>query len=886
MPVMNKIYYKVCLIVLFFSTSFSLFSQSVGINNSGALPAPSAILDVNSTTKGILIPRIVDQPTINAIVNPAIGLMVYNLASNCVEYNYTGTAAGWLNIACPCTVPPGPTGVISPAYPANTDVCLTTAGQTLTVPVDVGAIDYFWTVPSIVGTWSGQGGTTITVATYTAVGSGTFSVTADNNCGASSPPSTFTVNVFSGNPIATALAINPNTLNICGTSTYTVSITGLGNYDNINWSAPSSICSPGVVSAANAANGGNGATTLVLAGGTGGSGVVQATISNPCNSIAVATATINCSAAIPSGTLSQAFTNYCTTAGSDLVTYSAADYNTIVWSAPATICSPAVVTTANTANASTISLSGGTGGTGVVTCALTNYCGTTTLTTPTDTAFNGPPTATITAGYPTAMCTNANNTITLTGAANYNQIVWSAPATITNPVYVTSAKNTTSLTLRFGTGGTGVVSVTLYNTCGSITLTTSNITVSTFGNPGGALGAPNPGLTLCSTTAGSIAITGATNYTAINWGATSTNVTSAANIATAANNTTLTLSGGAGGNGQVSVTLTNACGGSRTLTSGTFSVTTGPPTGISLTAATNSPCSPDLVTINGLGNYTTIVWSVTGGTNICSAAVVAAANAANGGNGATSLTLSGGTGGVGTVTAVISNGCSSITLTTANITYTVPVITIEDGPHEIQNPATTIAIAGANANEIILISLSGGNGGGGGVGVKVDGNNATQLLNSSAGNANILLYGYVTNTVGPHNVVVTWGNMGNTYSIAQATSFKGFCGAPTLAGNVQTTTGNARTTVTSPNITPTTANSYLFGMYCIYTNAAAGIITWTNAAQLPGSPYHVNSGGRQYDYSFGGATDAAVAPINLRATDTQGGAANPDAVLIFSDINP
>lgn len=58
----------------------SLNGQNVAINNSNAAPDPSAILDINSPNKGILLPRVTllgigDAAT---IPSPATGLMVYN----------------------------------------------------------------------------------------------------------------------------------------------------------------------------------------------------------------------------------------------------------------------------------------------------------------------------------------------------------------------------------------------------------------------------------------------------------------------------------------------------------------------------------------------------------------------------------------------------------------------------------------------------------------------------------------------------------------------------------------------------------------------------------------------------------------------------------------
>ena len=69
------------------------YSQSVGIGT--PTPNPSAQLDVTSTSKGILIPRMTDAEK-NAIPSPVQGLMVFNTNSNSFQY-YNGTV--WINIS-------------------------------------------------------------------------------------------------------------------------------------------------------------------------------------------------------------------------------------------------------------------------------------------------------------------------------------------------------------------------------------------------------------------------------------------------------------------------------------------------------------------------------------------------------------------------------------------------------------------------------------------------------------------------------------------------------------------------------------------------------------------------------------------------------------------
>ncbi|MEO0896443.1 MAG: SBBP repeat-containing protein [Bacteroidota bacterium] len=79
---------RLYLIILFSGFSFTLFAQSVGINANGANPDSSAILDMQSSTKGMLLPRMTTDQR-NAIRKPAPGLMIYNLDDSCFNY-YSG----------------------------------------------------------------------------------------------------------------------------------------------------------------------------------------------------------------------------------------------------------------------------------------------------------------------------------------------------------------------------------------------------------------------------------------------------------------------------------------------------------------------------------------------------------------------------------------------------------------------------------------------------------------------------------------------------------------------------------------------------------------------------------------------------------------------------
>lgn len=72
------------IIYTFFFISFFSTNAQVGIGTTS--PDPSSILDVNSTTKGILLPRLTTSQR-NAIASPANGLIIYNTDTNNIEYN-------------------------------------------------------------------------------------------------------------------------------------------------------------------------------------------------------------------------------------------------------------------------------------------------------------------------------------------------------------------------------------------------------------------------------------------------------------------------------------------------------------------------------------------------------------------------------------------------------------------------------------------------------------------------------------------------------------------------------------------------------------------------------------------------------------------------------
>lgn len=93
----NQVPLKSLFLSILWIFSFSTNAQTV---IGGSNPDPSAMLDIQSTTKGVLFPRINDR---SLITNPATGLMIYNNVVGCLEINL-GTPANpsWQRLNCRC----------------------------------------------------------------------------------------------------------------------------------------------------------------------------------------------------------------------------------------------------------------------------------------------------------------------------------------------------------------------------------------------------------------------------------------------------------------------------------------------------------------------------------------------------------------------------------------------------------------------------------------------------------------------------------------------------------------------------------------------------------------------------------------------------------------
>lgn len=92
-----KNYALIVLFVLQFTVIPKMFSQSVSINTTGNAADTSALLDITSVSKGLLIPRMTQAQKL-AIFNPSDGLLIYQNDGTKGFYFYN-TVSGWTLLA-------------------------------------------------------------------------------------------------------------------------------------------------------------------------------------------------------------------------------------------------------------------------------------------------------------------------------------------------------------------------------------------------------------------------------------------------------------------------------------------------------------------------------------------------------------------------------------------------------------------------------------------------------------------------------------------------------------------------------------------------------------------------------------------------------------------
>jgi hypothetical protein len=93
-----NLFEKTLVFLSFNCFSLVVLSQGVAFNNTGDFSDTSAMLDVNSTNLGVLIPRMTITQR-DAILNPAHSLLIFNITTNCFEA-YNQDNSEWFAFGC------------------------------------------------------------------------------------------------------------------------------------------------------------------------------------------------------------------------------------------------------------------------------------------------------------------------------------------------------------------------------------------------------------------------------------------------------------------------------------------------------------------------------------------------------------------------------------------------------------------------------------------------------------------------------------------------------------------------------------------------------------------------------------------------------------------
>ncbi len=116
---------NIILLAFFFTSITNAQTVGVAINDDGSDADDSAILDVKSTTQGILIPRMTETQRDN-ISSPAVGLLVFQTDGTAGFYYHDGTE--WMSIAGTSTTLSAP-GLSTTSVSSITTTGATTGGN-------------------------------------------------------------------------------------------------------------------------------------------------------------------------------------------------------------------------------------------------------------------------------------------------------------------------------------------------------------------------------------------------------------------------------------------------------------------------------------------------------------------------------------------------------------------------------------------------------------------------------------------------------------------------------------------------------------------------------------------------------------------------------------
>ncbi|MFZ4521934.1 MAG: hypothetical protein ACOYNC_09520 [Bacteroidales bacterium] len=182
-------------LMLFLLAGIVSYAQ-VGISTDNSAPDNSAMLDVQSTSKGLLIPRMTTVER-DAIASPADGLMIFNSTTRCYD-TYNAITSGWETIHCLACPLPAAAGPIT----GTTAMCDNQQGIAYSVDAISGATGYLWNYSGTGLTISSGENTNTITADFSSATSGNLTVTGTNICGSGTPSAIKAITVYGAIPLA------------------------------------------------------------------------------------------------------------------------------------------------------------------------------------------------------------------------------------------------------------------------------------------------------------------------------------------------------------------------------------------------------------------------------------------------------------------------------------------------------------------------------------------------------------------------------------------------------------------------------------------------------------------------------------------------------------
>jgi hypothetical protein len=192
--------------------------SGVAINTTGDPPHASARLDVTHTSKGLLLPRLTSAQR-DAVINPAVGLIIFNATEGRIEY-WRGNQ--WMRLM---ELPMQPSTITGP-----TSVCQGASNVSYSV-TNVPGISYNWSYSGSGFTITSGAGTHAITGNFSASAtSGTLTVTPSNACG-NGPAQSVSVTVNTSSTAPTGASANPST--ICAGQPTTSECIGWDGWDGV-----------------------------------------------------------------------------------------------------------------------------------------------------------------------------------------------------------------------------------------------------------------------------------------------------------------------------------------------------------------------------------------------------------------------------------------------------------------------------------------------------------------------------------------------------------------------------------------------------------------------------------------------------------------------------